>query len=406
MEDVTRLDSRTREVCVCVFVCAMPPPHAKLAAASKAKAEAQWLKPTAQPQLSWRRSRRKTHVRVHDGTPGTVADDTVEELIMGSPLLSHVGYVQEDIRSNLDRWTMLGGTLRQQLGFDETMTPAESKRIYHYYLPTAMWIEKQLKEHRNKWIDRGNEGPPPPLVLGVSAPQGCGKTTLVGQLERLFNSNGMATATVSIDDFYLTASEQVAVAEESKGNPLLQYRGNAGTHDLQLAMDTINKLKKLTNKDASCSLPRYDKSLNQGRGDRAPESEWPVIEGPLSLVLLEGWMLGFRPREEQAVEAVSPDLLPVNEALKSYVELDRLMDSWLVVKVGDPQWVFKWRLQAEKMMRDSGKPGLTDEEVADFVSRFIPAYEAYLTELYQQGPVGSTKENMLYIQIDQDRNVH
>lgn len=384
----------------------MPPTHAKLAANAKAKAKAQWLKTTVQPQVNWRRNRRKTHAEAQGSTPSALADEKVEELILGSPLLDHVGYVQEDVRSNIERWSMLGGTLRQQLGFDEVMTPAESRRIYHYYLPTAMWIEKQLAEHRNKWTEQGNEGPPPPLVLGVSAPQGCGKTTLVGQLERLFNANGMATATVSIDDFYLTASEQVAVAEESKGNPLLQYRGNAGTHDLQLAIETINKLKTLRTTDSSCSLPRYDKSLNQGRGDRAPESEWPVVSGPLSLVLLEGWMLGFRPREEQAVEAVTPDLLPVNEALKSYVELDTLMDSWLVVKVGDPQWVYKWRLQAEKMMRDSGKPGLTDEEVADFVSRFIPAYEAYLTELYQQGPVGSSKENMLYIQIDQDRNVY
>lgn len=54
------------------------------------------------------------------------------------------------------------------------------------------------------------------------------------------------------------------------------------------------------------------------------------------------------------------------------------VDSWVVVKVGDPQWVFKWRLQAEVQMRSAGKPGLTDEQVADFVSRFMPAYRAYL----------------------------
>lgn len=354
------------------------------------------------PRPAWKRSLPHVHV----GTSSATAEESVEEWILGSPLLSNVGYVEEDIKSNIGKWTSMGGTLRQQLGFDAVMTPTESKRIYHYYLPTAMWIEKQIIKHRESWISQGNDGTPPPLVLGISAPQGCGKTTLVGQLERLFNSNGMATATVSIDDFYLTAADQTSLAKEFEGNSLLQYRGNAGTHDLNLAMDTIKKLKTLTHDAASCSLPRYDKSLNQGRGDRADESEWPIVKGPLSLVLLEGWMLGFQPRASNEVEAIHPELVPVNDALKAYRELDDLMDSWLVVKVGDPQWVYKWRLQAEKMMRDSGKPGLSDEQVADFVSRFIPAYEAYLTELYRKGPAGSSEDNRLYIRIDQDRNVY
>lgn len=56
----------------------------------------------------------------------------------------------------------------------------------------------------------------------------------------------------------------------------------------------------------------------------------------------------------------------------------RQVDAWVVVKVGDPEWVFKWRLQAEVQMRAAGKPGLTDEQVADFVARFMPAYKAYL----------------------------
>ena len=44
--------------------------------------------------------------------------------------------------------------------------------------------------------------------------------------------------------------------------------------------------------------------------------------------------------------------------------------------------VFKWRLQAEKTM----KVGLTDQQVADFVSRFMPAYVTYLPALYSTGP--------------------
>jgi D-glycerate 3-kinase len=35
-------------------------------------------------------------------------------------------------------------------------------------------------------------------------------------------------------------------------------------------------------------------------------------------------------------------------------------------------------------MRASGKTGMTDEQIADFVNRFMPAYKAYLPHLYQK----------------------
>lgn len=43
------------------------------------------------------------------------------------------------------------------------------------------------------------------------------------------------------------------------------------------------------------AIPRYDKSQQGGRGDRAPKEAWPVKRGPLDVVLFEGWMLGFSP---------------------------------------------------------------------------------------------------------------
>ena len=44
--------------------------------------------------------------------------------------------------------------------------------------------------------------------------------------------------------------------------------------------------------------------------------------------------------------------------------------------------VYQWRLQAERNM----KIRLTDQQVADFISRFMPAYVAYLPALYTTGP--------------------
>lgn len=54
-------------------------------------------------------------------------------------------------------------------------------------------------------------------------------------------------------------------------------------------------------------------------------------------------------------------------------------------------------------MRAKGKPGMTDEQVADFVDRYMPAYRAYLTSLYAEGPTTSKPGCLLEIHIDEGR---
>lgn len=43
-------------------------------------------------------------------------------------------------------------------------------------------------------------------------------------------------------------------------------------------------------------------------------------------------------------------------------------------------------------------------QVKDFVSRYLPAYKAYLPTLYSEGPKGSDPEHLLVIEIDEGRN--
>jgi len=50
-------------------------------------------------------------------------------------------------------------------------------------------------------------------------------------------------------------------------------------------------------------LCRYDKSKNEGRGDRADASRWPEVKGPVDIVLFEGWMSGFAPLPGEQVGA-------------------------------------------------------------------------------------------------------
>jgi len=318
------------------------------------------------------------------------------DYICSGPILSTAGISSQEVRDAGAEWMRLGRCLCDVLGFEfDAMDDVQRLRVFHYYLPVYMWQVKQLEAHRAKGTGK-------PLVVGISAPQGCGKTTLVTCLEELMSIEGIRAASISVDDFYLTNKDQTALAESNPSNPLLQYRGNAATHDVALGTRT---LQELTSAQGAVRVPRYDKSQFGGRGDRAAEEGWPQVEGPLDVVLFEGWMAGFRPLSDEAVAAVDANLVPVNAALREYEEAwDRWVDSWLVIRVDDPQYVYKWRLQAEEAMRAGGKTGMSDEQIADFVSRFMPAYKAYLPELYRQGPTTCRPAATLIIQVDERRS--
>ena len=87
-------------------------------------------------------------------------------------------------------------------------------------------------------------------------------------------------------------------------NKLLGVRGQAGTHDIKLAHNTLQQLKSANSDSSEIALVRYDKSSHSGRGDRAPESAWQQVKGKVDVVLFEGWMLGFRPLLDQAAQKV------------------------------------------------------------------------------------------------------
>ncbi|KAL2590997.1 hypothetical protein AAZV13_13G319200 [Glycine max] len=286
------------------------------------------------------------------------------EFICSGPLLDKIGITQEQVAESIDNWLLYGRYLCRLFQLNELfLTEPQKARIYHYYVPVFLWCEQQITEHQSKFKDGEDI---PPLVIGFSAPQGCGKTTLVFALDYLFEVIGRKSATVSIDDFYLMAEGQNKLREANPGNALLELRGNAGSHDLAFSVETLTALTKLTR---------------------------------------EGWMLGFKPLPVDAVKVVDPQLETVNKNLEAYYDAwDKYIKSWIVIKIKNPNCVFQWRLQAEIAMREAGKPGMTDDEVRDFVSRYLPAYYAYLPTLYSEGPNGSDPQHLLTIEIDEGRN--
>src|SRR5271169_6403501 len=131
-----------------------------------------------------------------------------------------------------------------------------------------------------------------PLVLGISGPQGSGKTTLVNHLEKQLSSPPFSLRVVSfsIDDIYLPHDELLALGQNNPDNKLLQHRGEPGTHDTALGIETLERL--LAGKETP--IPSYDKSKFDGHGDRVPSSEWRIAEPPFDVILFEGWCVGFQ----------------------------------------------------------------------------------------------------------------
>ncbi|KAL8153353.1 hypothetical protein V2J09_011113 [Rumex salicifolius] len=360
------------------------------------------------------------HSTIPETSASTSSVDGLYDFICRGPLLDKIGITSEHVAESIDKWLLYGSKLCRLFQLNDLfLNEAQKVRFYHYYVPVFMWCEDQISQHNSKFKD-GEEVPP--LVIGFSAPQGCGKTTLVFALEYLFKVTDRKVATLSIDDFYLTAEEQGKLREANPGNRLLEVvpscvysfsllnsedklRGNAGSHDLSFSLDTLTSVTKLSKEGLKMKLPRYDKSAYNGRGDRADTSTWPEVEGPLTAVLFEGWMLGFKPVPEQVVKAVDPQLEIVNKNLAAYYDVwDKFIKAWIVIKIQDPSCVYQWRLQAEVAMRADGKSGMSDEEVLDFVSRYLPAYKAYLPTLYSEGPKGSEPDHLLMVEIDEARN--
>eukprot|EP01038_Epipyxis_sp_PR26KG_P010486 gene10486-14092_t len=273
---------------------------------------------------------------------------------------------------------------------------------YHsLYFPVYDFIQSQLS------VKNGITSKP--LFIGVSAPQGCGKTTLTDLLCSFFRSQGKHCLSMSLDDFYLTGSEQDELANTNSHNPLLQFRGNAGTHDMNLLMSTMNQLMNHNNlnKSSPVLIPRYDKSARNGRGDRYDLSNWQIIDSPVDIVLFEGWMLGFSPVDftNPNTTKTSNHIEEINDYLLGYSSLHALFDSWVVLAVpeDDVNVIYRWRLQAEQNMKASGKPSMTDEQVKDFVSRFMPAYYQYLPSLYLNGPERRANTPVLKVTVDMER---
>jgi D-glycerate 3-kinase len=212
-----------------------------------------------------------------------------------------------------------------------------------------------------------------PLVVGLTGPQGSGKSTLAAKAPERLAAAGLRAAVLSLDDLYLPKADRQRLAADV--HPLLATRGVPGTHDVALGLEVLDRLASA----GRTAVPSFDKGVD----DRRPPSAWPIVDGPIDLVVFEGWCVGARPQPEAALAAPVNDLERsrdpdgvwrhyVNAALAGpYQALFGKIGFQALLQAPSFDVVLGWRLQQEHDLRarSPGK-GQTDAEIAVFIQHY------------------------------------
>lgn len=235
------------------------------------------------------------------------------------------------------------------------------------------------------------------FVQGILGGQGTGKSTLCEILKEILSYLGFSTGNLSLDDLYLTYDERQALRQQ---DPRLIWRGPPLTHDVSLGIKIIDQCLD-EDYTAQISLPRFDKSLHQGEGDRT-NSE--IIFKP-DILLFEGWFVGVQPIEESAFNNCPPPIVTEedrqfainnNQRLQAYLPLWSKLDSLIVLHPEDYRLSKQWRKEAEHKMIAQGGDGMTDEEIDRFVEYF---WKALHPELFIE-PLTETADLVVEIRSD------
>lgn len=249
------------------------------------------------------------------------------------------------------------------------------------------------------WLESG----PCPLILGICGSQGSGKSTLARGLVERF---GVRAAVLSLDDLYLGKSARADLARAV--HPLLATRGVPLTHDVERGCAILDDVKA----GRPVRLPRFDKASDEP----LPEAQWQVVDGPLDLLIFEGWCVGAAAQDESDLatpinalerghDAEGRWRRAVNAALAGpYQALFARIDRLVLLAAPGFEVVRGWRTQQEAELRATlaatGRDpalAMTDAQVARFIQHYERLTRAILAELPARAD--------LTLRLDPDRNV-
>ncbi|NEQ69993.1 MAG: glycerate kinase, partial [Symploca sp. SIO2D2] len=113
----------------------------------------------------------------------------------------------------------------------------------------------------------------------------------------------------------------------------------------------------------------------------------------VDIVLLEGWLVGVRPINPAVFDGNTPAPIQtpadrlfareMNERLQEYLPLWEYLDRLIVLYPVDYRLSKQWRLQAERDMIATGKSGMSDDQISQFVEYFWKSLhpELFITPL-------------------------
>jgi len=250
-----------------------------------------------------------------------------------------------------------------------------------------------------------------PVLIGINGCQGSGKSTLADYLATYLTSvYKMNVAVLSLDDFYYSHQQRKNLSEHE--HHLLQTRGVPGTHNLSLAHNTLDKLQSANNKSAPVALPRFNKATD----NPYPESEWPVIQGAVDVIILEGWCLGVQAQTDEAL------LEPVNnlEAAKDkygvwrryvnsqikhhYAALYERLDMLVMLKAPSFDSVYQWRLEQELKLKQQAL-AISSPLNSVMNESEIKLFTAYFQRITQHGLTTLPALCNWVFEMDNNRNI-
>lgn len=213
------------------------------------------------------------------------------------------------------------------------------------YLPFSGWLDKKASAGQG------------PLFVGVGGAQGCGKTTFCSVISRVLRKGfDLNCIVLSLDDLYSTRYDRLKFANQT--TDMFSVRGVPGTHDVELAMTLFERLKNLKEGEVM-RLPCFDKSID----DRKAVHLWQEVQGPVDVILFEGWCVGAPPirnalnrpinQLEQEMDADGLWRKTINQLLKQdYKDLFSKIDLMVWMQAPNYDVVYNWRNKQERMLEN------------------------------------------------------
>ncbi|PKI17326.1 kinase [Colwellia sp. 12G3] len=266
--------------------------------------------------------------------------------------------------------------------------------VTQYYQPLADQIFSQFSQ---------NDGP---YFVGINGCQGSGKSTLTDFIATyLTNQYQLNVVVMSLDDFYLTSEKRKQLAQDI--HPLLATRGVPGTHDVVELNHILTQLKE---KKTGFAIQKFNKATDEPY----PEDQWPLIEKPTDIIIVEGWCWGVKPQTTEQLKAPINELECqydktgewrnyVNQQLKVYYEpLYEKMDFWLALQAPSFDCVYQWRLEQEQKLQDRNI-GLVNSKI--MTPAEILNFTQYFQRLSVQGcnTISQSADAIFY--LDYDRKI-